>query len=173
VTGALGAIRQTAYVVADIEAEMRRWVEELGVGPWFYVERAAFRDYVHRGVRSDPHVSIALANSGPHQIELIQQRCATPTMYAEFTEAGRSGLHHVAFWTAEFDARLAELVALGYAVGQSGAVGADGRFAYLVHPARPDDIVELSETGGRKGRFFEHVAEAARSWDGTDPIRRL
>ena len=60
------------------------------------------------------------------------------------------------------------------------AAGQPRSIDFELHPfiasccgVRPDDIVELSETGGRKGRFFEHVAEAARSWDGTDPIRRL
>lgn len=169
----LGPIRQTAYVVADIEAEMRRWVGQLGVGPWFYIERAAMEDYTHRGVRADPHVSIALANSGPHQIELIQQRCATPTMYTEATDAGRYGLHHVAFWTDAFDARMAEMAAGGYETVQSGTIGADGRFAYLVHPDAPQAVIEVSETGGRKGRFFERIRQIAETWDGSDPIRRV
>lgn len=170
---ALGPIRQTAYIVPDIEAEMRRWVEQLGVGPWFYIERAAMADYTHRGVRADPHVSIALANSGPHQIELIQQRCSTPTMYTEATDAGRWGLHHVAFWTEDFDARMAEMAAGGFDTVQSGNIGADGRFAYLVHPDSPEAVIEVSETGGRKGRFFERIRQIAETWDGAEPIRRV
>jgi hypothetical protein len=165
---ALGPIRQTAYVVDDIEAEMARWVEELGVGPWFYVERAQMADYTYLGERSDPNVSIALANSGPHQIELIQQRCDTPTMYL-----GCRGLHHVAFWTDAFDARMAELGSAGYETVQSGAIGADGRFAYLVHPDAPERVIEVSETGGRKGRFFDRIRQIAETWDGSEPIRRV
>jgi hypothetical protein len=169
----LGPIRQTAYVVRDIEAEMRRWVEELGVGPWFYVERAAIKDFVCRGKSSDPHVSIALANSGPHQIELIQQRDNAPTLYKEFTDAGRYGLHHIAYWTLEFDARLADLAKAGYQVAMSGSIGANGRFAYALKTDDPDTIIELSEIAGRKGKTFEMIAEAARTWDGTNPIRRF
>jgi len=32
----------------------------------------------------DVHISIALANSGDVQLELIQQRCGTPSMYRDF-----------------------------------------------------------------------------------------
>lgn len=31
----LGPIRQTAFVVADIEKSAREWAEVQGVGPWF------------------------------------------------------------------------------------------------------------------------------------------
>ncbi len=33
-------------------------------------------------------------------------------------------------------------------------------------------MVELSEINGSKGVFFERIAQAARDWDGSDPIRR-
>jgi hypothetical protein len=31
-----GAIRQSGYVVRDIEAALRHWTSVLGVGPFFY-----------------------------------------------------------------------------------------------------------------------------------------
>ena len=40
-----GAITQNGYVVRDIEAAMRHWIDVLGVGPWFYVERAPIEDF--------------------------------------------------------------------------------------------------------------------------------
>ena len=68
-----GAIRQVGYVVRDIEAAMLRWVE-LGVGPWFYKARVPSTEYRYRGVDSPlPELSIAFANSGDVQIELIHQ----------------------------------------------------------------------------------------------------
>jgi Glyoxalase/Bleomycin resistance protein/Dioxygenase superfamily len=59
-----GAITQNGYVVRDIEAAMRHWIDVLGVGPWFYVERAPIEDFQYRGKPSPVEVSIALANSG-------------------------------------------------------------------------------------------------------------
>jgi len=118
-------------------------------------------------------VSIALANSGPLQIELIQQSNEAPSLYCDFLDAGHEGLQHVAYWTTTMDADLARLAAAGYEVAQSGAIGADGRFVYYATEQHPGTVVELSEISGRKGKFFEHIAETARTWDGSDPIRRL
>src|SRR3954469_6497065 len=33
-----GPLRQMGYVVPDVEAAMRHWIEVCGVGPWFYAE---------------------------------------------------------------------------------------------------------------------------------------
>jgi catechol 2,3-dioxygenase-like lactoylglutathione lyase family enzyme len=168
-----GDIRQNGYVVRDVEAAMKHWTEVLGVGPFFYFEHVPIRDFRYRGEPSALEVSIALANSGPLQIELIQQRNDAPSMYRDFLAQGREGLQHVAFWTADMDAALASARAAGHEVGQSGCIGEGGRFVYLRAEAHPGTVIEISEVSGAKGRFFAHVAEAARDWDGSDPVRRL
>ena len=84
-----GQIAQIGYVVTDIEASMRHWIRH-GVGPWFYIERVQMDYFRHRGVDSPVQMSIALANSGDVQIELIQQRNDAPSMYREFLDSGRS-----------------------------------------------------------------------------------
>ncbi len=167
-----GEARQNGYVVRDVEAAMKHWTEVLGVGPFFYFERVPIEDFRYRGEPSPIEVSIALANSGPLQIELIQQRNDAPSMYRDFLAAGREGLQHVAWWTEDFDAELERLAAAGYAIGQSGRIGAGGRFVYFDTEAHPGTVVELSEISGPKGAFFRHVRETAASWDGSDPIRR-
>lgn len=168
-----GEIRQNGYVVRDIEAALRHWTETLGIGPFFYFERAPIEDFHYRGEPSPLEVSIALANSGALQIELIQPRNDAPSMYRDFLAAGREGLQHVAFWTGDFDAELARCRAAGYRVGQSGRVGEDGRFVYFETETHAGSVVELSEVSGAKGRFFRHVAACAADWDGRDPVRPL
>jgi hypothetical protein len=119
-------------------------------------------------------VSIALANSGPLQIELIQQRNDARSMYRDFLhDEPRGGLQHVAYWTQSFDVDLARYRAAGIGVGQSGRIGEAGRFAYLDTEVGPGTVVEISEISGAKGRFFEHIAKRAAAWDGSDPIRRM
>jgi hypothetical protein len=167
-----GAIRQNGFVVRDVEAAMRHWSDVLGVGPFFYFERVPIEDFRYRGEASPLEVSIALANSGPLQIELIQQRNGAPSMYRDFLDAGREGLQHVAYWTEQFDGDLERLHAEGFRVGQSGRIGEGGRFVYFETGAHPGTVVELSEVSGPKGRFFAHVAEQALVWDGSDPVRR-
>ena len=60
---------------------------------------------------------MALANSGPLQIELIQTRNDVPSMYRDFLQAGHTGLQHVAYWTEDFDADLARLHGAGLQAG--------------------------------------------------------
>lgn len=169
-----GEIRQNGYVVRDIEAAMKHWTEVLGVGPFFYLEKAPIENFRYYGEPSEMLASIALANSGPLQIELIQQRNGAPSMYRDFLEAGHEGLQHVAYWTKDFDRDFDRAMELGYTVGQSGEVGGpEGRMVYFATEAHPGTVVELSEISGPKGRTFEMIAKKARAWDGSDPIRRL
>ncbi len=168
-----GPIRQNGYVVHDIEAAMIHWTSVLGVGPFFYVDRAPIEDFHYMGEPSDCACSIALANSGALQIELIQQRNDGPSMYKDFLEAGREGLQHVAYWTESMDDDLARAEQLGYRVGQSGTVGENGRFVYYTTEGHPGTVVELSEVSGRKGELFKAIREAGLAWDGSNPIVRV
>jgi hypothetical protein len=45
-----GAVSQNGYVVRDIGAAMDHWVNVLGVGPWFYIDRVKTDYFRHRGV---------------------------------------------------------------------------------------------------------------------------
>src|SRR5579862_8744810 len=70
-----GDMRQIGIVVKDIDKAMRHWVEVCGIGPWFYAEKLPLTAYSYKGVAQPiPHLSIALANSGDIQLELIQQK---------------------------------------------------------------------------------------------------
>jgi catechol 2,3-dioxygenase-like lactoylglutathione lyase family enzyme len=170
-----GEIRQLAYVVPDIEAAMDHWSRVLGVGPWFYNPRVPIKNYQHRGRSYEPHNSVALANSGSLQVELVQTRNDVPSMYREFTEAGHQGAQHVAYWTEDFDADLERLQAQGFKVAMSGEVGERGRFVYFDnadHPGlHPGAVIELSEVAGPKGKLFRLIRESSEGWDGRDPVR--
>jgi hypothetical protein len=68
------------YVVPDVEAAMNYWINELGVGPWYYAPKMIAADYIYRGDTGyDPVVSVGLANLDAMQIELIQPRDDTTT----------------------------------------------------------------------------------------------
>jgi len=169
-----GEVRQNGYVVRDIEAAMKHWTETLGVGPFFYIEKVPVENFRYRGAPSDADLSIALTNTGSLQIELIQQRNDAPSMYVDFLRAGHEGLHHLAYWTQDFDKAMKELEPKGFTIGQSGQInGPTGRFVYFDTETHPGTVVELSEISGPKGKFFEVVAETARTWDGKDPVRRV
>lgn len=169
-----GPIRQNGYVVRDVEAAIDHWARVLGVGPWFWFQRVDVDWFRHRGQPSDVALSIALANSGDLQVELIQQLNDAPSMYREFLESGREGLQHVAYWTTDYQAVYDRALSLGYRVGHEGQIGGEkGRFAYFDTELHPGTVVELSDVSGAKGAFFEHVRRAAVDWDGTNPVTRL
>lgn len=167
----LGEIRQLGYVVDDIESAMDHWSRVLGVGPFFYNPRVPILNYRYDGKGFEPHNSVALANSGGVQVELIQTRNDVPSMYRDFQHGGRTGLQHVAYWTQTFDADLARLQAQGFKVMMSGEVGANGRFVYFDAEHHPGSVIELSEVMGPKGTMFRLIREAAEGWDGSDPVR--
>ena len=147
-----GKVCQNGYVVRDIEAAMQHWIKVMGVGPWFYIEDVKTDWFRHRGVESDARMSIALANSGDLQIELIQPRNTAPSMYQDFLKAGHTGLQHLAYWTETYDADLARLLAQGFTVGMSGEVGENGRFGYFETGTHPGAVIELSEVKGPRER---------------------
>ena len=166
-----GEIRQAGYVVRDIDAAMAYWSHVLGVGPWFYNERVPIVNYTYHGAPYEVHNSVALANSGPLQVELIQPRNGAPSMYRDFMDAGNIGLQHVAYWTETFDEDLAKAEARNFKVAMSGEVGERGRFVYFDTEYHPGSVIELSEVSGPKGKLFGMIRDAAQEWDGRDPVR--
>jgi catechol 2,3-dioxygenase-like lactoylglutathione lyase family enzyme len=173
-SSAYGAVRQLAWVVADIERAMAHWSRVLGAGPWFYKERVGVTTFRYRGADSPPpDLSIAFANSGELQLELIQQRNDAPSMYRDFLARHGDGMQHIAFWTGDFDATVRRIQADGYTEGHAGQIGQRGRFAYFVHAQAPGNVIEISEQTGGKAEFFREIREAAAGWDGREPIRRV
>src|SRR3990167_5746309 len=140
-----GAVCQNGYVVSDIRAAMDHWITVMGVGPWFFIEEVKTDYFRHRGAASDVKMSIALANSGDLQIELIQQTNDAPSMYKEFLDAGREGLQHMSYWTRDYQGLYDRAIGLGYRVGHEGQIGGElGRFAYFDTEAHHGTVVEIS-----------------------------
>jgi len=167
-----GPIRQNAYVVHDLEESMRQWLS-IGIGPWTVLPSFAQSDSRFRGQVTAPVVSIAFANSGDLQIELIHQEDESPSIYKEFTDGGRTGFHHIAFWSEDFDATMARAEGAGWPVVHSGSGGGMAKFAYLDPGGFTSTAVEIMELNGVTRWMTELVRDAARDWDGTDPVRSL
>lgn len=169
----LGGIRQIGYVVTDIEKAMKHWSESLGVGPWFYKEDVGTTEFRYYGkVSQPPKLSIALANSGELQVELIQQRDEAPSLYLDSLKRSGDCAQHVAYWTRDcFDEFASSLQKKGYIEGHGGRMGSRGRFSYFLHPDLPSGMIELSEMTGGKGEYFDEIKRTCDIWDGSDPIR--
>jgi hypothetical protein len=166
-----GAIRQIGYVVSDLDAAIAGWLK-LGVGPWFVLRRISqCADY--RGQRCEVEISIALANSGDLQLELIQQHGDGPSIYTEFLAEHGEGFHQFAFWPTEFDAAMAGVAAAGWPVVWSSAEEGGVRYAYVEPPAPVATIVEVMEFNEMTAGLATFVREAAQGWDGSEPVRAM
>ena len=167
-----GPIRQSGYVVRDIDSRMRFMAEVVGIGPWFVAREIRIPVCVYRGRPIDLVMHAALANSGSHQIELIQQVSPGSSLYTEWLDRYPDGgpLQHVSSWAPDFDATIARATAAGWVMVHEGRSGY-GPFGYLEHPTDPQTIFEVAEYNPARQSVFEQIAEAARDWDGADPIR--
>jgi catechol 2,3-dioxygenase-like lactoylglutathione lyase family enzyme len=167
-----GAIRQVGYVVRDLDDAIAAWLG-LGVGPWYTIREMAQTGSVYRGEPSEPTISIGFTNSGPMQIELIQQHGDTPSIYREFRDAGGDGYHQLAWWTPDFDALMARAEAAGWPVVFSGGTGGT-RYAYFELDQRISTIVEVTELNEMTQGLATMLETATAEWDGvTDPVRSL
>jgi hypothetical protein len=167
-----GPIRQIGYVVGDLEQALAEWIA-LGVGPWFVV-REYVQQVTYRGEPCEITISIALANSGDLQVELIHQHGETPSIFTEFLDSGREGLHQLTWWPDDFDAAVAAAEAAGWPVVWSGGDETTTRFAYVEPPAGgPATVYELMELTDVTRGMGTFVRDAATNWDGTDPIRNV
>ncbi|WP_225625911.1 VOC family protein [Streptomyces werraensis] len=163
-------ISQLGFVVTDLQATMKHWIEELNVGPFFYAPLIEAEDFHHRGVARPAPFAAALANSGAMQIELIQLLDDAPSQWQEFRAAGREGLQHVGYWTQDFDTDYEAAIQAGYEVAHHGVL-AGGRFVYFDTRHPSGCAIELSEQSPAKQAVFGAIREAAVDWDGRDPIR--
>ena len=181
-----GDLIQIGYVVQDIEAAMQHWVEVLQVGPWFYIERLDVPDFQYMGRPSPVELSLALANSGAMQIELIQQRNDAPSLYEEFVYEQPQmygGAQHLGYGTYDWFHTIGAILGEGYACAQQGTGGSRGRFAYFrtdgfqrapgyaATGGYPGTIIEVMDLSKGRAELFAGIAAAARAWDGRDPIR--
>ncbi len=166
-----GPIRQIGYVVTDLDRALDSWVD-LGVGPWFVLRGIAQR-VTYRGEPCEITLSLALANSGDLQVELIQQHGETASIFTEFLASCGPGFHQLAYWTDDFEATMRSVAGAGWPVVWSGGEDVGTRFAYVEPPGSPAAVIEIMELTDTTRGMATFVRDAAAGWDGTEPIREL
>lgn len=138
---------QVGIVVPDLEAALRtspRPADE----PWrlWTYDGAVLSERIYRGRPGTFAVRIALGGTDP-QLELMQP-VAGPSIYDEWWDAGRGGLHHLGYRVDDVRAMIAAMEAAGFPLLQAGfGFGADGSggFAYFDTTAALGYIAEAIE----------------------------
>jgi len=166
-----GKLIQTAYVVPDIEAALKHWTENLGIGPWFYRELVPIEIFMYRGEPSDLKMSIALGYSGDMQYELIQQRNDAPSVYKEFIETIGYGQQHLGFEVDDLDASIETGRGLGYQIEQEGTITNSGSFAYMSKDDFPGTMIEFLPMPEARRKSWATIQSWSVGWNGSDPVR--
>jgi hypothetical protein len=163
---------QVAFIVDDVEAAAMRWVRTTGIGPFLLVPHVELAEYSYRGEkRAGLDFSVALAQSGGIQIELVQQHCDSPSAYRDTVAKGAQGFHHLAIYCDDYDTAFEHYRRQGFAASVEGMFGSL-RFSYIDTSAEIGCMVELVEQHESQTDFFQRIAAAAAGWDGaTDPLR--
>ena len=178
-TNLFGPIKQLGIVVHDMDAALRYWTENMGVGPFFVLNQLDLRELSYKGDPVELEGSlgrIALANSGQLQIELIQQLTPARTSYTEFLNAGNEGMHHVGYCVdlEDYDEYRRRGLEAGLVVEQEGVLfGPEGKFVYFSTTGHPGTVQEVIAMHDGNRDLFQMVADSAIDWDGADPIRNL
>ena len=166
----VGRIVQVAYAVEDVRRAARRFADRLGAGPFFVRRHDLPRFVEHDGRPAAFDHSSAYGQWGAVQVELVEIHGAAPASLAAIVQRS-SGLHHVATFVASIDAEQDRLAAVGWPAVMTAETAGGLRYAF--HDSRADlgHLLEVYEPSPGLLALYATVAEAARSWDGDDPVR--
>ena len=166
-----GPIRQIAYVTHDVPAAMRHFIA-MGIGPWYHGDAAVVSGFDYLGSAEQPDLEFAIAPWGGLQLELMRQRGDTPSILRDWMRRPFESLlqHHVAVWPDDYAATLALATGDGYVV-QQRAQTVVGRFCYLIHPAMPDFVLEMTEQTPERREYGAHIDASQHDWTDATAIR--
>lgn len=128
---AFTATMQIGIIVRDLDATLRRYVDDYGIGPWeiFEVTPENAPDLHHEGepIRGATRSAVAMIGSVMWE---LSQPLDEHGIFARFLREKGEGVHHIAVATPEFDGLIANEERRGRTLPLSGSfTGVD--VAYL------------------------------------------
>lgn len=138
---------QIGLVVRDLDATLRRYVDDYGIGPWqiFEVGPENAPDLRHDGEPVKGTVRSAVAMIGSVMWE-ITQPLDDQGIFARFLAEKGEGVHHIALYTRDFHGLVAEQLAQGKQFPLSGSFsGID--VAYLPTDQDLGVVIEIFSGG--------------------------
>ncbi|HEY1517760.1 MAG TPA: VOC family protein [Solirubrobacteraceae bacterium] len=138
-------VKQVCVVVRDLDAAVRRYYDDYGIGPW-YLFRYEDIEGVAGGERVRFSVRVALTRVDDRfEWELIQP-LDDRSIYAEFLRERGEGVHHVAVEVPDLPAAIDW--AGGMVQSHAGMHGGRQRYAMLETAADLGLILEVSDYSG-------------------------
>lgn len=146
----LPAVTQIGIVVPDLEKAIAFYTETFSFGPFERIgefRTLGYQETFYAGKRVEYNSTFAFFRLGPMEVELIQP-LSGKTIYHDFLDAGRQGLHHLGFDVyGDFDERIKAYAEAGIKVLMSGR-SPNRAFAYLDTEKVGGVIFELLQRGG-------------------------
>lgn len=130
----IGDVGQIGILVDDFDAALERYGRMFGIKEWTcYHYTPEFLKWSRYGEEAGRfEMLLGMGGSGP-QVELIQS-LAGPSIYQDFIDEGRIGLHHLGVFVDNLDEAIALMGEAGYCVTQTArgyGLNGDGGFAYF------------------------------------------
>ncbi|WP_095012656.1 VOC family protein [Tsuneonella mangrovi] len=166
---------QVAYYVEDARAAALAHNAAFGSGPFFVFDHVPLVWSEHRGRRVVHDHTSAYGQWGDKMIEFVQQHGDDPSAFHDLYPqgSGHFGFHHVASFVSRLDPAIAHCSENGMPLAQLSETATGTRYAFVDARGSLGHMIELYEPSDGLTDFYEMVADAARHWDGKDPIRKL
>ena len=168
----LGEPHHRAFLVDDIEATVRRLVDQLGAGPFFLIENVPLENVRSRGAPAEFAHNSAFGYRGDEAIELIEVHSVAPERVQKGFAGPRPRIHHVGYVVppAEVAGVRSSLGDRGVAEYLSSQLGGDETTLHDASATLGHDLEIHVENEGLRG-FFAMVKAGADGWDGSEPLR--
>lgn len=165
---------QLGMLSTDLERDAIAFSERTGAGPWMLIEDLTLPMELTDGGLRDVTASYALTYWGELQVEMITVPPERPSPWRDDIAQGRLGLHHLGVLVDDLDAALAAELSSGATLTARGSFAGspDSGFAYI-SSGRPTPIIELATVDAAAIALFDVIRSTCRTWDTTEPIRRL
>jgi hypothetical protein len=164
---------QFCWLVPDLEAGMAAWTQHAGIGPFFRFDDVAYEQPRYRGKPGgNASITAAIAQAGEVQIELVCVKDKVPSIWQEGPCAGTGGFHHAAIYCENYDQTIEQYTKAGTEFIFDGLM-VGSRVGWLDTTRTLGFFVEVIDANPVAAGIFQRFRDAARDWDGSDPVRRL
>jgi hypothetical protein len=169
----LGAPAHQCYVYPDFDKALAKFVA-VGIGPFFVLDGVGVLcDY--RGEQHPFTSKVAFVYSGDSCIEIITPKDGVVSTFSEFLARNPGGgVHHIAYYSEDFQATLAKMERAGKPLNvvvdvRDPATGI--QVEIFCEPVGVQDPILYQLMRPGLSAWFQGMRKAAAEWDGQDPIR--
>ena len=168
-------VRQIAYFVPDIEGAAMAHSQQFGSGPYFVAKNISLSRSLHRGIERPLDHSSAYGQWGDVMVEFVQQNNSGPSVFHDIYPegTGNQGLHHLAIFVDHLTQSIGQYSERGHETALYAEVEGGTAFAMIDMTKSSGHMLELYEPSKTLVGFYDMVADAAKEFDGTHPLREL